>query len=107
MTGEMVSSVGQVQPEAAAARDEVVDRHEVEITTGAICGYGRLLRAVGRTIKTHPAGDGGLICEDRTVPARPMLWRVSPEGAVLPDRPYSFITRAFTSAKLPGELATR
>jgi hypothetical protein len=107
----MVGSIGQARAGTvaveAAARDEIVDRGEVEITVGAICGYRRLLGTVGRTIGTHPAGDGGLICEDRTVPARPVMWRVSPEGAVQPDRPYSFITRSFTTAKLPDELATR
>jgi hypothetical protein len=103
----MMSSVGQARAEAVAARSAVAEGDEVEISVAAICGYSRLLRAVGRTIRTHAAGDGGLICEDRTVPARPMMWRVSPEGAVLPDRPYSFITRSFSTAKLPDALVAR
>jgi hypothetical protein len=102
-----MSSVGHVQVQAVAVTSAVVERDEIEISVGAICGYGRLLRAVERTLRTHPAGDGGLICEDRTVPARPMMWRVSPEGTVLPDRPYSFITRSFTMAKLPDAMAAR
>jgi hypothetical protein len=100
----MMSSVGQIQASAVTACGEVAEPDEVEISVAAICGFGRLLRAVGRTIRTHPAGDGGLICEDRTVPARPMMWSISPEGVVRPDRPYSFITRSFTTAKLPDAL---
>jgi hypothetical protein len=103
----MVSSVDQVQAEAVGARGELAERDEVEISVAAICAYGRLLRALGRTIRTHPSGDGGLICEDNTVPGRPVLWRVSRQGAVFPDRPYSFITRSFTTAKLPDALAAR
>lgn len=81
------------------------DDDELEISQAAVRGYGRLLRAAGGGIKTHPAGDGGLICEDRAIRARPIMWRVLPDGAVLPDSPYNFIARAFTTAKLPGELS--
>jgi hypothetical protein len=77
---------------------------EVEISVAAISAYGRLLRAVSGPLRTHAAGDGGLICEDRTVQARPILWRVAADGAVVPDSPYSFITGTFTTAKLPAGL---
>lgn len=101
----MVSSV--VQARALADPGEVAGGDEVEITVAAIRAFGRLMRAVERRIKTHPAGDGGLICEDRTVRASPVMWRISSGGAVLPDTPYSYVTRSFTFAKLPRELASR
>jgi hypothetical protein len=81
------------------------DHDEIEISAHAVRALGRLLRVVDRPIRTHAAGDGGLICEDRTVQARPILWRVSADGGVRPDTPYSFITKAFTTAKLPDGLA--
>ena len=87
------------------ARTSATSDREIEITDAAISAYGRLLRAVGRTIRTHAAGDGGLICEDRTLPAKPVLWRISPDGAVVADRPYCFTSRAFTTAVLPSILA--
>jgi hypothetical protein len=76
-------------------------RGEIEITEAAISGFSRLLSAVRGRIETHAFGDGGLICEDRTVRARPRIWRVTPDGAVLPDTPYNFRLRAFISAGLP------
>src|SRR5947209_4586819 len=82
----------------------VSDEEEVEITDAALGAYGRLLRAIGRVITTKAATDGGLICEDRTIPARPILWRISPDGAVLADSRYSFASRAFMSELLPGGL---
>lgn len=78
--------------------------HEIEITAAALSAYGHLFRAVGRMIRTHAAGDGGLICEDRTVPAKPVVWRICPDGVVMPDRLYSFAERAFTAAVLPPSL---
>jgi len=76
-------------------------RGEVEITDAAIGGFSHLLRTVRGKIETHASGDGGLICEDRTARMRPTMWRISPDGAVLPDSPYSFRRRAFISAELP------
>jgi hypothetical protein len=78
------------------------DRAEVKITRAAIRGYGRLLRAVGGRIQLHASSDGGLICEDRTSRARPRIWRISPDGVVEPDRPYSFVGRSFVAAELPA-----
>jgi hypothetical protein len=74
---------------------------QVEITDAAIGAYGALLAAVGRRVTTHPFRDGGLICEDRTRWARPTLWRISAEGAVLPDTRYSFAHRGFVTSGLP------
>jgi hypothetical protein len=74
---------------------------EVEISDAVICGYGRLLRLLGGEVITHPTKDGGLICEHRTATARPTLWRISSDGAVLPDSPYSFLHGAFMTASLP------
>ena len=76
-------------------------RGEIEITDAAIGGFSRLLRTVRGRIETHASGDGGLICEDRTIRMRPTIWRISPDGTVLPDSPYSFRRRAFISAELP------
>jgi len=76
-------------------------RGEIEITDAAISGFGRLLRAVRGRIETYASGDGGLICEVRTVRARPTIWRVAADGAVLPDTPYNFRLRAFIPAGLP------
>jgi hypothetical protein len=77
---------------------------EIEITEAAISGFSRLLSVARGRIETHAFGDGGLICEDRTVRARPTIWRVSPDGAVLPDTPYNFRLRAFIAAELPPGL---
>jgi len=80
---------------------------EIEITDAAIGGYSRLLSAVGGRIATHASRDGGLICEDRTVPARPTVWQVLPDGAVLPDNPYNFLLGAFVTASLPRGVSRR
>jgi hypothetical protein len=77
---------------------------EMKITEAAIGGYAMLLAALGRRVTTHPFRDGGLICEDRTRWARPTLWRISPEGAVLPDSHYSFAQRGFVTSALPPGL---
>jgi hypothetical protein len=74
---------------------------EIEISDAAICGYGRLLRAISGTVITHATYDGGLICEHRARAARPTLWRISSDGAVVPDSPYSFLLGAFVTASLP------
>lgn len=74
---------------------------ETEITRAAVAGFGRLLRAVPGKVRAHPSGDGGLICEDYTVAARPTMWRVSPDGTVLPDSAYNFLLSAFLTGRLP------
>jgi hypothetical protein len=74
---------------------------EIETSEAAIGAYTRLFSAVRSSIETHPSADGGLICEARTGRSRPTLWRVSPDGAVLPDSPYNFALRAFITADLP------
>jgi hypothetical protein len=74
---------------------------EIEISEAAIGAYTRLLNAVRGRIETHPSADGGLICEARTGRSRPTMWRVSPDGGVLPDSPYNFALRAFITAELP------
>jgi hypothetical protein len=76
-------------------------RDEIEISAAAICGYGRLLGLLAGTLVTHATKDGGLICEHRAARARPTLWRIAADGAVLPDSPYSFVSRAFVTANLP------
>jgi hypothetical protein len=81
-------------------------RGEIEITDAAISGFSRLLSAVRGRIETHAFGDGGLICEDRTVRAQPTIWRVTPDGTVLPDTPYHFGFRAFIPAGLPPGFRT-
>ncbi len=81
------------------------DQDEFGITAAAIRGYGRLLKAVGGKIRTHPSKDGGLICEDTRHPARPTIWRVCPDGAVLPDSQYNFLLRAFITGALPEGVA--
>ena len=87
--------------------DSASSNGEIEITDAAIGGYSRLLTAVRGRIETHPSRDGGLICEDRTVPARPTVWRVLPNGVVLPDSPYNFLLGAFLTASLPRGLWRR
>jgi hypothetical protein len=86
----------------------LVERHgakssndEIEISLAAIAGYGRLMRAFGRTIYIHPTHDGGLICEYRASRARPTMWRVLPDGEILPDTPYSYLLGEFVTGKLP------
>jgi hypothetical protein len=75
-------------------------RTDTEITDAALRAYRRLRAAVGG-LRAHRAGDGGLICEHRLSRARPILWRISPSGTVLPDSRYSFALRTFTTAALP------
>lgn len=76
--------------------------HELEITDAAVNAFARLLVLTGGPLRTHGCPDGGMICEDRANRARPKLWRISPDGEVLPDRPYSFKLRSFVSAALPA-----
>lgn len=74
---------------------------DIEISLAAIAGYGRLLRVVGRTIDSHATKDGGLICEYRASRARPTMWRVLPDGEILPDTPYSYVLGGFVAVELP------
>jgi hypothetical protein len=76
-------------------------RHEMEVSEAAIRAYGRLLGALNGRIRTHPSCDGGLICELRPGRARPILWRIQPDGAVVPDTRYNFMRRAFVTTPLP------
>ncbi len=78
-----------------------IGRGEIEITDAAIGTYRRLLIAMGGRITTHPSWDGGLICENRIRRARPLIWRISGDGTVVPDSRYSFTRRAFIPAALP------
>ena len=80
---------------------QVLDEVEVEVTDAALGAYGRLRAIIGERLQTHPARDGGLICEDRKIYTRPALWRISPDGAVLPDSRYSFTLAAFAPVALP------
>jgi hypothetical protein len=90
---------------SAFRRARTAHKGEIEITDAALGGYRRLLGAVRGTVRSYAFGDGGLICEDRTVRARPTVWRVSPDGAVLPDTPYNFRLGAFIPAGLPRGIA--
>ena len=74
---------------------------ELEITEAAIDTFARLLVLTGRRLKTHGSGDGGMICEDRTSPARPRIWKITRDGVLVADSHYSFALRAFTAAPLP------
>jgi hypothetical protein len=74
---------------------------ELEITAAAIGAFARLLTTTGRRFKTQGTTDGGLICEDRTSPARPAVWKISPDGGLVADSCYSYPLRAFTSVPLP------
>jgi hypothetical protein len=78
--------------------------HETEISRAAICAYGRLLRVLKGRIRTHASSDGGLICELRVGRARPLLWRILPDGTVAADSRYSFVRGAFVTAPLPQGL---
>jgi hypothetical protein len=82
----------------------VLDEGEVEVTDAALGAYGRMRAIIGERLRTHPAPDGGLICEDRKVYTRPALWRIAPDGAVLPDSRYSFTLGAFAPVALPQGL---
>ncbi len=79
----------------------VLDQGEVEVTEAALGAYGRLRAIVGERLRTHPARDGGLICEDPKVYTRPSLWRIAPDGAILADSRYSFTLGAFAPVALP------
>ena len=74
------------------------------MTEAALAAYGRLLAVRRARLITYASGDGGLVCEDRSSRARPALWRLSADGAILPDSRYSFRLRAFVSAPLPQGL---
>lgn len=74
---------------------------DVEITHSAIRAYGRLLAVFGPRLRTHGHGDGGLICEDRTNRARPLMWLIAADGSITPDTRYSYRHRAFVPAAAP------
>lgn len=76
---------------------------EVTITEAAIRTCGRLVAVMAGRIATHAYRDGGLICEDRTSRARPKMWRITPDGTLLPDCSYSFTRRGFARVPLPRE----
>lgn len=76
-----------------SSRDEI----EIEISQAAIGAYGRLMRVVGRRLFTHAARDGGLICESRASRTRPTMWRILPDGEILPDTPYSYARGEFVA----------
>ena len=76
-------------------------RQEIEISEAAIRAYARLVRILEGRIRTHATRDGGLICELRVGRARPMLWRIRPDGAVAADSRYSFVRGGFFAAPLP------
>lgn len=86
----------------------LVERHgerssggETEISLAAVGGYGRLLRAIGCRLTSHASRDGGLICEFRASSARPVFWRVLPDGEILPDTPYNYVSGAFVAGVMP------
>ncbi len=55
---------------------------------------------------TYAEADGGLICEKRAGRARSTLWRITADGRVLPDTPYSYEQRAFVAgAPVLGHVA--
>jgi hypothetical protein len=81
---------------------DVRSSDEVEISPAAIAAYGRLLGALGRRVYTHGTPDGGLICEDRSCPVRPTLWRIVRNGEILADRPYSYTRAGFVTGELPA-----
>lgn len=74
---------------------------EPGVTEAALSAYGRLLAMLGARLRTHATHDGGMICEDRRSSTRPSIWRISPDGAVLPDSRYSFALGGFTPVALP------
>lgn len=78
---------------------------EIEISLDAIAGYARLLRVVGPRLVTHATTDGGLICEYRPSRARPIMWRVRPDGEIVSDTPYSYALAKFVTADLPPHVA--
>jgi hypothetical protein len=89
------------RPDALTELATASRHQEIEITEEAIRAYGRLLASLGGRIRTRAFRDGGLICEFRSGRARPTMWRILPDGAVLPDRRYSFVRRGFITAALP------
>jgi hypothetical protein len=77
---------------------------QIRASDAAIMTWRRLVAATAGRIRTHARRDGGLICEDRTSPARPRLWRIAADGAVVPDSSYNFTRGAFIRAPVPGEV---
>jgi hypothetical protein len=78
---------------------------EVSVSEAAIRTWRRLFGLNAGRIRAHAYRDGGLICEDRMSPARPRLWRIAADGALLADSSYNFTQRAFIRVPVPGEVA--
>jgi hypothetical protein len=76
----------------------------VRVSDAAITTWRRFFAVTAGRIRTHAYRDGGLICEDRNSPARPRLWRIAADGALLPDSSYNFTRRAFIRVPVPGEV---
>jgi hypothetical protein len=76
---------------------------EVTVTEAAIRTCGRLVALMTSRITTHAYRDGGLICEDRSSRARPRMWRITPDGALLSDSSYNFMRQAFVRVPVPQE----
>ena len=76
-------------------------RQEIEVSQAAVRCYGRLLRVLEGRVRSHASCDGGLICELRRPRARPILWRILPDGDVVADTRYSFVRGAFSTTPLP------
>ena len=77
------------------------ERGEFTVSDAAIRTGGTVLAAMAGRIRTHAYPDGGLICEDRTSRARPSVWRISPDGSVVPASVYSFARREFIAGRIP------
>jgi hypothetical protein len=81
----------------------VTSAEEIAITEAAITTFWQLLGAARDRVTTHAYRDGGLICEDRTSRARPRMFRIAADGALLPDNSYNFARGAFVRAPAPGQ----
>jgi hypothetical protein len=75
---------------------------EVPTSEAAMTTFRQLLGALTGRVSTYASRDGGLICEDRSSPGRPWMWRIAADGALLPDSSYDFALRAFVSVPVPG-----
>jgi hypothetical protein len=77
----------------------------IESVTGAAVASFRLLQsATPGFLLAHPARDGGLICEHLRDGCRPGFYRVTPAGAIEPDRVLDRRTLRFVPALLPAAL---
>jgi hypothetical protein len=75
---------------------------ELEVSAAAVGSYARLLAGVPGSFRTHGCRDGGLICEERSNRARPIVWRILADGSILPDTRYNYAVRGFVTAALPS-----